>query len=414
MAVIKDNVGNVFDSTKSCGEYIHNFYNDLYKIPEGAGNNLDGCVARFLGPDICSSPLVTAMKLTDEEKDRLDRGISLQELDKALETSNKKSAPGIDGVSNRLIEKIWQFVRKPLLRYAECCFRKGGLTKTFKTACIKIIPKKGDLSQIKNWRSISLLSCYYKLISRGINARLGTVIHKVTGRSQKAYNNKRHIHEVLINLTNSIGYCNANNVPGVILSIDQQKAFDSIFHGHCTDAYKFFGFGDRFIDMMNILGNNRVARIIMEDGSLSPEVSLNRGRAQGNSPSPRQYNIGQQICLLKIEFDPYISRLDDNPPVPRPLVDWPDNLSASEDTLQGGGATNCFADDTNVCGKQKAASVGRIKEILIDFEKISGLKCNIDKTCIMFIGPRDPVEAPLIEEMGFQIVDKMKILGTCI
>ena len=33
------------------------------------------------------------------------------------------------------------------------------------------------------------------------------------------------------------------------------------------------------------------------------------------------------------------------------------------------------------------------------------------KTCIMFIGPRDPAEAPLIEAMGFSIVKKIKILG---
>ena len=29
----------------------------------------------------------------------------------------------------------------------------------------------------------------------------------------------------------------------------------------------------------------------------------------------------------------------------------------------------------------------------------------------MFIGPRDPVEAPLIEELGFTVVDNLKILG---
>ena len=33
------------------------------------------------------------------------------------------------------------------------------------------------------------------------------------------------------------------------------------------------------------------------------------------------------------------------------------------------------------------------------------------KTCIMFIGPRDPVESPLVEELGFTIVEQMKILG---
>ena len=108
------------------------------------------------------------MKLSNEEKIRLDGNFTLEELDTALKTSNKRSAPGIDGVNNKLIEKLWQFVRKPLLRYAECCFRKGSLTNSFRTACIKIIPKKGDLGLSKNWRPILLLTCYYKLISRVI------------------------------------------------------------------------------------------------------------------------------------------------------------------------------------------------------------------------------------------------------
>ena len=224
-----------------------------------------------------------------------------------------------------------------------------------------------------------MLTCYYKLISRVINARLGTVINKVTNRSQKAYNKKRHIHEVLINVSNTIGHCNKNNIPGLIISIDQEKAFDSILHNFCTDAYRFFGFGERFIGMMNTLGTSCVARVILEDGSLSDEVNLDRGRPQGDSPSPRQYNIGQQIVLLKLEYDPRIARLTENAPVPRPLPSLFQKLAASEETLQGRDATNCFADDTNFSGKQKVASVAIVKNILLEFEKIIGLKCNIEK-----------------------------------
>ena len=109
-----------------------------------------GLCADFLGEEICNNPNVKAMQLSQAEREKLDKSITLEELDKALKTSNKKSAPGIDGVSNKVIECIWQLVRKPLLRYAECCFRKGELTSTFRTACIKIIPKKGDLSHLKN------------------------------------------------------------------------------------------------------------------------------------------------------------------------------------------------------------------------------------------------------------------------
>ena len=47
--------------------------------------------------------------------------------------------------------------------------------------------------------------------------------------------------------------------------------------------------------------------------------------------------------------------------------------------MQGRDATNCFADDTNFSGKQKVASVAIVKNILLEFEKIIGLKCNIEK-----------------------------------
>ena len=198
----------------------------------------------------------------------------------------QKLAPGIDGVSNDMIQKIWDLVRVPLHKYATCCFRKRKLTGTFKTACIKLIPKKGNTKLIKNWRPISLLSCYYKIISRVINTRLGLVIDKITGRGQKAYNSKKFIHEVIINLTNNISHCKTNNVLGVIVSIDQSKAFDSIYNDFCNDAFRFFGFGETFIEMMATLGTGRNAKIILEDGSLSDPVYLNRGQPQGDSPSP--------------------------------------------------------------------------------------------------------------------------------
>ena len=39
------------------------------------------------------------------------------------------------------------------------------------------------------------------------------------------------------------------------------------------------------------------------------------------------------------------------------------------------------------------------------------LKCNIEKTCIMFIGPTDPDEADGIRRLGFTIVKSIKVLG---
>ena len=411
ISVICDGDGIPFGTAAGRGEFIADFYRNLYEIPAAKPLVLTGCIETFLGPDILNNPIVSGMKLTEEERTRLDTPISLTELDKAIKTANKRSAPGIDGVSNVMISKIWDLIRIPLHNYAHCCFRKGKLTKTFRTACIRLIPKKGNTKQIKNWRPISLLSCYYKIISRVINTRLGTVIDKITGRIQKAYNSKKFIHEVVINLCNNIEHCNKNNVPGMIVSIDQTKAFDSIYHDFCDEAFRFFGFGESFISMMSTLGTGRNAKVILEDGNFSGEVALHRGRPQGDSPSPRQYNIGEQICLLKIEYDPRIESVFDTRGAPQPLEHFHVGNKISKEVIQGSDKADAFADDTNVTGRQKASVLNALREILLEFAVISGLNCNLEKTCIMPIGPLDPGEWEQIVNLGFKIVDSLQVLG---
>jgi hypothetical protein len=111
-------------------------------------------------------------KLKDNERIKLDRPLCVEELDKALDKANVKSAPGVDGFSYRFIKNFWEIYRYPLFSVAKEGLEQNSLPSFFKTAIIKLIPKKGDVSKIKNWRPISLLSNFYKIISRVINTRL--------------------------------------------------------------------------------------------------------------------------------------------------------------------------------------------------------------------------------------------------
>jgi hypothetical protein len=151
-----------FDTEKEREDHIVKFYEKLYKVPkESIGFNFENCIENFLGPDIISNPIVAGSKLTLAERDSLDRPLTLLELDTSMQKSNKKSAAGQDGYSNKFIQKCWKFFRYPLLNYANFCFSTGTLTHNFRSACIKLIPKKGDISDLKNWRPISLLSNMY-------------------------------------------------------------------------------------------------------------------------------------------------------------------------------------------------------------------------------------------------------------
>jgi hypothetical protein len=125
-----------------------------------------------LGPEICNSDLVRNSKLTEPEKNTLDSELNIEELDEALKQSNFKSAPGRDGFSNNFIRHFWKIFRTPLYAVAKSGLNNDNLPDAFLSADLKLIPKKDDVSDIKNWRPISLLSNFYKVISRAINNRL--------------------------------------------------------------------------------------------------------------------------------------------------------------------------------------------------------------------------------------------------
>jgi len=73
---------------------------------------------------------------------------------------------------------------------------------------------------LKNWRPISLLNCFYKIISRAIAERLRHVIGKITDVGQKGYNSSKQCQEVLITLIDEIQTAKFMKKKGAILSLD--------------------------------------------------------------------------------------------------------------------------------------------------------------------------------------------------
>ena len=168
-------------SGEDLNNYITNFYSNLYRRDE----TVEGEIEDFLGPDVCQHPLVRDSILTNEEMLTLDCELSILELDKSLEQANKKSAPGIDGISYKFIDSFWNIYRTPLFNCAKNALENQSLPESFLTAQIKLIQKKGDLKKIGNWRPISLLSNFYKIISRTINNRFKKITNRILSSAQK-------------------------------------------------------------------------------------------------------------------------------------------------------------------------------------------------------------------------------------
>jgi hypothetical protein len=391
-------------SEPDLGNHVTGTYRDLYDIPENSRNIEQQDILNFLGPVAEQAPVQNA-KLNEREKNDLDSPLSISEFDKAIKQCNKKSAPGTDGISNRFICHFWPYFRVPLLRYAICCQEKGELTTNFKTAKIRLIPKKGDLKKIGNWRPISLLNCFYKLISRVLTNRLKKVIDKITAVGQYGYSKKKQCQEVLIGLLNKIHGAKSDNVRGALISLDIKKAFDSISHSYMNQVLKFFNFGDEFISWINVLCTNREACVILLENKVGKNFKLKRGNAQGDTISPLLFNICYQLLLFKLEYDLQIKDLGITPPISRSPI-----FSTQVPVSTFARKVFTFADDCNVLCKLEEDSLLRIKVILEEFAVISGLECNLDKTNVLAVGA-DNGNYTAITNQGFTQKNSLKILG---
>jgi hypothetical protein len=294
--------------------HINEFYGSIYGGNPGIALE-ENCIENFLGPDVCNNNIVKSSKLSEADRQVFDNELSINELDNAAMGLNANSAGGMDGIGGKFIKKYWIYFRKSLHRYANYCVGTGTLTQSFNSAGIRLIPKKGDTTMIKNWRPISLLNCVYKVIAKALDNRLKKISEKILSRAQKGFTSKRQLHECIINSVETIAYAEKHKIPGFILGLDMAKAFDTVRHECMTHVYRFFGFGPWLINALNTISTGRTASILLKDGSLSEAFRLGSGFPQGSPPSPNQFNFVEQLLIFKLELDPRIKKIKELNPL---------------------------------------------------------------------------------------------------
>ena len=107
-------------------------------------------------------------------------------------------------------------------------FHRGELSITMRRGVIVLIWKGDDKRLLKNWRPISLLNCDYKIITKVLATRIRDILPKIIHPNQKCGIKGRSIHDGAALIRDLIHYVNNNNLPGVIISLDQTKAYDRV------------------------------------------------------------------------------------------------------------------------------------------------------------------------------------------
>ncbi len=130
-------------------------------------------------PDIDNVFFENLSRVSEEGNLELSKALSLEELHKALRGMESGKAPGTDGLPVDFYKSFWSVLGEDLLAVLNESLAEGRLPLSYRRAVLTLLPKKGDLTDIKNWRPVSLLCTDYKLLSKTLANRLTEVMEQV-------------------------------------------------------------------------------------------------------------------------------------------------------------------------------------------------------------------------------------------
>lgn len=88
----------------------------------------------------------------------------------------KDKAPSPDGYLMGFFQTCWEVVKEDIMNVFQELFSAGKFEKSLNTTFIALIPKKIRVSEVKDYRPISLINGVYKIISKVLANRLGEAL----------------------------------------------------------------------------------------------------------------------------------------------------------------------------------------------------------------------------------------------
>lgn len=354
-----------------------NFYEKLYKSKRYEGQQN---ATHFRYEDL---PIPT---LPPDLSRSVEGVISLEECTEALKSFPLNKVPGNDGLPIEFYNTFWASVGKILLECFNAAFEKGEMSSSQRQAVITLIEKKDqDRCDLKNWRPISLLNVDAKIASKVIAERMKRLLPGLIHHNQSGYISGRSIGENIRSILDIMSYTRDKNLPGLLLFIDFEKAFDSLEWVFLNKCLELFGFGPDFIKWINTFYKN-IKSCVINNGLCSQYFGVERGVRQGDPLSPYLFVIAVEILAIAVRNQENIHGI---------------KICNSETKLLQ------FADDTTAI-LSDLDSARELFKLLNEFEKVSGLKLNVLKTEAMWIGS---LQSCVDEPLGIQWKKCIKFLG---
>jgi hypothetical protein len=238
-------------------------------------------------------------KLDESCKLLCESDIKESDVYEAVKNLKYNKSPGLDGIIPEFYKVLWKDIKKPYMDMLAETLQKGEMAPSMRQSVLSLIYKKGDKDNIKNYRPISLSNYDYKIFAFVLAKRLQSVIGSIIHEDQCGYIKGRFIGQNTRLINDIYEYCEVNEIPGAIIMLDFEKAFDMLEWNFMFETLKQFNFGSNFINYIKILYANP-SIIVKNNGWLSESIKMQRGIRQGCP-------ISAMLFILSVEIMSYAS-----------------------------------------------------------------------------------------------------------
>ena len=216
-------------------------------------------------------------------------GISEVDILNICKQLKPKASSGADFISNKLLKLIAPIIITPLHHLINLSLQTGYVPREFKIA--KVIPvfKSGECHDFNNYRPISLLSAFSKLIEKIVARQLMGFLntHDIIYKHQYGFRPKHNTSHPVLHLSEKI-YKALNQNPSattITIFIDLKKAFDTVDHDILLEKLKRYGVRETAnLWFQNYLSDRE--QFVSINGIESEKVKILCGVPQGSVLGP--------------------------------------------------------------------------------------------------------------------------------
>ncbi|GKV50261.1 hypothetical protein SLEP1_g56973 [Rubroshorea leprosula] len=304
-------------------------------------------------------------QISEEKKDWLERPFSAEEIEEALRSCDGSKAPGPDGYNFNFLKFAWHSIKEDFINFFSEFHSNGKLVRGLNSSFIALIPKKLNVGGLKDYRPISLLGCVYKLLAKVLANRLKFVVAEIVSKTQSAFVGGRQLVDSVLVLNEVVEEIKRKKQPAFVFKADFEKAYDCVDWSFLDWMMESFGFGSKWRGWIReCLSTARIS--ILVNGSPTKEFEMGKGLRQGDPLSPFLFLMiaeGLQGLVKRAVKEEMLHGIEIG------------KKELSVSLLQ-------FADDTIIMGRADAENIRMVKDILIWFELMSGLRINFSKSSV--------------------------------